>query len=110
MPLFALPDLQGKSSFHIGLISEADDCQSYKQHFPIFGKNGINLEDQWEKDIPESYMGLAPANMPNYFIFLGPNGGPGIGSTVPFLENGARYMIKCVQKLQREWISSMTPK
>ncbi|RVX74091.1 hypothetical protein B0A52_01923 [Exophiala mesophila] len=84
--------------------------QSYKQHFPIFGKKGINLQDQWENDIPESYMGLAPANMPNYFIFLGPNGGPGIGSTVPFLENGARYMIKCVQKLQREWISSMTPK
>ncbi|KAH7350443.1 hypothetical protein BKA66DRAFT_563373 [Pyrenochaeta sp. MPI-SDFR-AT-0127] len=82
----------------------------YKQHFPIIGRNGINLQDQWEEDIPESYVGLAPENMPNFYIFLGPNGGPGVGSTVPFLENGARYMIMCIQKMQREWIKSMVPK
>jgi hypothetical protein len=33
-----------------------------------------------------------------------------VGSTVPFLEHGARYMIKCVQKIQREWLKSMVPK
>ncbi|KAK6369604.1 hypothetical protein LTS17_009510 [Exophiala oligosperma] len=82
----------------------------YQQHFPLIGKNGINLQQQWEDDIPESYVGLAPENMPNYYCFLGPNGGPGVGSAVPFLEFGARYMIKCVQKLQREWLKSMTPK
>ncbi|KPM40130.1 putative sterigmatocystin biosynthesis monooxygenase stcW [Neonectria ditissima] len=82
----------------------------YKQHFPVIGKDGINLQDQWSNDIPESYVGLAPENMPNFFIFLGPNGGPDVGSTVPFLENGAKYMILCIQKLQREWYKSMTAK
>lgn len=83
---------------------------SYRQHFPVIGKNGVNLQHQWDNDIPESYVGLAPENMPNFFVFLGPNGGPGVGSTVPFLENGAKYMIKCIQKLQREWYKSMTAK
>ncbi|UPK95264.1 hypothetical protein LCI18_006199 [Fusarium solani-melongenae] len=82
----------------------------YRQHFPVIGKNGVNLQHQWDNDIPESYVGLVPENMPNFFVFLGPNGGPGVGSTVPFLENGAKYMIQCIQKLQREWYKSMTAK
>ncbi|OAG44504.1 hypothetical protein AYO21_01500 [Fonsecaea monophora] len=81
----------------------------YKVHFPVVGKGGAQLRDQWD-DIPEAYLSMAPENMPNYFIFLGPNGGPGLGSAVPFLENEAKYMIKCIQKLQREWYKSMLPK
>jgi len=45
--------------------------------------------------------------MPNLFIFLGPNGGPGAGSFIAMLENVADYVIKCIQKMQREHISSM---
>ncbi|TPX11474.1 uncharacterized protein E0L32_007893 [Thyridium curvatum] len=82
----------------------------YKQHFPVIGKNGINLQDQWENNIPESYVGIVPENMPNFFVMLGPNGGPGVGSTVPFLESVAKYAIMCIQKLQREWYKSMTVK
>ena len=48
--------------------------------------------------------------MPNYFCFLGPNGGPGLGSAMPFLENEGKYMIKAIQKIQREFIKSMVPK
>lgn len=81
----------------------------YKVHFPVIGKDGASLQDQWA-DIPEAYLSMAPEKMPNYFIFLGPNGGPGLGSAVPFLENEAKYMIKCIQKLQREWYKSMVPK
>jgi cation diffusion facilitator CzcD-associated flavoprotein CzcO len=91
-------------------VANGERAKRYRQHFPVIGKNGINLQEQWDNDIPESYVGLAPENMPNFYVFLGPNGGPGVGSTVPFLENGARYMIACIQKLQREWYKSMTPK
>lgn len=48
--------------------------------------------------------------MPNYFCFLGPNGAAAQGSTVPFLESEVRYVIKAVQKIQREFIKSMVPK
>ncbi|OAL43037.1 FAD/NAD(P)-binding domain-containing protein [Pyrenochaeta sp. DS3sAY3a] len=81
----------------------------YKQHFPVLGKNGTNLQDLWA-DIPEAYLSMAPRQMPNYYCFLGPNGGPGLGSACPFLENEARYMVKVIQKIQREYIKSMTAK
>jgi hypothetical protein len=45
--------------------------------------------------------------MPNFFLYLGPNGGPGAGSTVHFLEIVAEYMIKCILKLQTQYIKSM---
>lgn len=81
----------------------------YKVHFPVIGHGKASLQEQWDV-IPEAYLSIAPENMPNYFLFLGPNGGPGLGSAVPFLENEAKYMIKCIQKLQREWYKSMLPK
>ncbi|KAJ3519792.1 hypothetical protein NM208_g13982 [Fusarium decemcellulare] len=81
----------------------------YKQAFPVIGKNETNLQDVFA-EIPEAYLSLAPRDMPNYYCFLGPNGGPGLGSAVPFLENEARYMIKVIQKIQGEWIKSMLPK
>ncbi|KAH8772069.1 cyclohexanone monooxygenase [Hyaloscypha sp. PMI_1271] len=81
----------------------------YKQHFPVIGKEGVNLQDLWEV-IPEAYLSMAPSHMPNYYCFLGPNGGPGLGSALPFLENEGKYMIKVIQKIQREWIKSMVVK
>lgn len=59
--------------------------------------------------IPEAYLSMAPRLMPNYYIFLGPNGGPGLGSTIPFLELQARYIMQIIQKIQREYIKSMVP-
>lgn len=41
---------------------------SYKPRFPIVGKNGIDLKDKW-KVIPESYLGLAIPDMPNFLTF-----------------------------------------
>ncbi|KAK6386124.1 hypothetical protein LTS17_001698 [Exophiala oligosperma] len=80
----------------------------YKQHFPVHGQYNANLQDLWE-EMPEAYLSMAPRLMPNYYVFLGPNGGPGLGSTVPFLELQARYMIRVIQKIQREYIKSMVP-
>jgi hypothetical protein len=63
----------------------------------------------WD-DFPEAYLSMAPAHMPNYYCFLGPNGGAAQGSNLIFLENEARYIAKVIQKIQREYIKSMTPK
>ena len=63
---------------------------SYRPRFPIIGLGGKNLADVWA-DEPKSYLGLAAAGFPNYFMFAGPNSplgnGPvlsGIGKS-PFL-------------------------
>jgi cation diffusion facilitator CzcD-associated flavoprotein CzcO len=45
--------------------------------------------------------------MPNLFLFLGPNGGPGAGSFIAMLELVVEYVAKCARKMQLEHISSM---
>jgi cation diffusion facilitator CzcD-associated flavoprotein CzcO len=52
-------------------------------------------------------MSLCMPKMPNLFLFLGPNGGPGAGSFIAMLELAVEYTIKCARKMQLEHISSM---
>ncbi|KAL8851131.1 MAG: hypothetical protein Q9221_003934 [Calogaya cf. arnoldii] len=44
---------------------------SFVPRFPIQGHDGINLQTVW-KECPSSYLGIAAAGFPNYFMFLGP--------------------------------------
>ncbi|KAL2421667.1 FAD-binding monooxygenase tazF [Exophiala dermatitidis] len=73
---------------------------------PFVGRGGITLEEAWTP-YPEAYLSLCSPKMPNLFFFLGPNGGPGAGSFIAMLEYTVEYIIKCVKKLQREYIASM---
>lgn len=77
-----------------------------RQPVPILGQDGVSLDDIWNPT-PECYFGICPPKMPNHFRFLGPNGGPGTGSLIHLVETACEYMIKCVQKMQREYIKSM---
>ncbi|KAI6773035.1 hypothetical protein HG530_003993 [Fusarium avenaceum] len=47
---------------------EASFCRSWT----VQGRNGHRLHEAW-KESPEAYFGIAAENMPNYFIFIGPN-------------------------------------
>lgn len=44
---------------------------SYKPRFPLIGQNGVDLREKW-KECPESYLGLAVPDMPNFLTFIGP--------------------------------------
>ncbi|VUC34755.1 unnamed protein product [Clonostachys rosea] len=78
------------------------------QHCPIVGRNGITLDDMY-KPGPQAYMGIAVPYIPNHFMFLGPASAPASGSFIPTLELVMSYIIKCIQKLQRESYSCMEP-
>lgn len=39
---------------------------SFRPHFPIIGRNDINLSEHW-KDRPAAYLSFAVPNFPNYF-------------------------------------------
>jgi cation diffusion facilitator CzcD-associated flavoprotein CzcO len=82
---------------------------SGKPRIPTYGLDGITLAEVYDPT-PEAYLSICPARMPNYFIYLGPNGGPGTGSTIIMLEQVADYICKAVSKLQREGLKSMVPK
>ncbi|KIW75704.1 hypothetical protein Z517_10447 [Fonsecaea pedrosoi CBS 271.37] len=73
---------------------------------PIIGLDGKTLADMWNPD-PQAYLSICVPKMPNFFIFFGPNGGAGSGSAIPFLESVTLYLVKLVQKIQREYIKSM---
>jgi hypothetical protein len=77
--------------------------------FPTYGLDGITLGEVWDPT-PEAYLSMCPEKMPNYFLYLGPNGGPGTGSTIILLEQVANYICKAVSKLQREGLKSMVAK
>lgn len=81
---------------------------SYKV-LPLYGRNGVNLNDLYE-EVAESYLGINPPEMPNYFVPSGPNGIVTTGSFLPVLEFATTYIMSCIEKMQRECIASMTPK
>lgn len=43
---------------------------SYRPRFPIIGRGGVDLRERW-KSRPTSYLAMAAAEMPNYFMFQG---------------------------------------
>lgn len=81
---------------------------SFCPRFPIVGKNGHKLQDIWTKDIPTAYMSCTVAEMPNYFVFMGPNAPIGHGSVLTIAEQVARYIIRMLRKCQVENIKSVT--
>ncbi|KID76808.1 Flavin monooxygenase-like protein, partial [Metarhizium brunneum ARSEF 3297] len=64
---------------------------SFCPRYPVIGKDGISLGDQW-KDKPEAYLSLAVPNFPNHF------------------KHAAKYIIQILHKCQTEGIKSVAPK
>ncbi|PMD35399.1 flavin-binding monooxygenase-like protein [Hyaloscypha variabilis F] len=82
---------------------------SYKPRFPIVGQHGVELGDKW-KVCPESYLGLAVPDMPNFLTFIGPTWPVENGSVMGPLAYVGNYAVKIIKKMQNEFIRSITPK
>ncbi|KAK0385087.1 hypothetical protein NLU13_7565 [Sarocladium strictum] len=81
---------------------------SFKPRFPVVNHEGENLQDKWAVD-PESYLGIAAANYPNYLIFLGPNCPIGNGPVLSAIEAQADYMLKLIDRFQVNNIARFAP-
>jgi len=77
--------------------------------YPVIGRNSVSLAEKWA-DEPESYLSVACPDLPNYFIFTGPNAVVGHGSLVEGLNWTADYMIKWLKKIAQEDIKAVEPK
>ncbi|KAM3069218.1 hypothetical protein ACMFMG_010735 [Clarireedia jacksonii] len=82
---------------------------SYRPRFPIIGKGGVNLQDKWD-DEPDAYYGLAVPDMPNFYLFMGPAWPVHNGSVMGPLVQVGNYIVSCIHKMQREQITSLTPR
>jgi len=81
---------------------------TFKPRFRLQGLNGELLAETW-KDEPASYLGLAAAGFPNYFMFLGPNCPIGNGPVLVGIEAQADYMITFIRKYRQEDIKYARP-
>lgn len=81
---------------------------SFVPSWKIRGPNGSNLESSWKED-PQAYFGLCAAELPNYFIFNGPNSPVGHGNLLQVMWWSAEYMMKWCRKLATEDIRQVSP-
>jgi hypothetical protein len=82
---------------------------TYKNRFPVYGRNGLKLGDKW-REFPDSYLSVTTDGFPNFFMSLGPNSNLGAGNLLMLVEQMARYIGQCMVKLARENIRTMAPK
>ncbi|KAI0684951.1 hypothetical protein BC835DRAFT_1421768 [Cytidiella melzeri] len=82
---------------------------SYHYPFDVVGRNGVKLNDRWTPHA-EAYMSIAVDGFPNLFLMYGPGSGLNTNSLISMLETQAKYISKCVMKLQRERLKWMEPK
>ncbi|KAL5366664.1 hypothetical protein BJX96DRAFT_44220 [Aspergillus floccosus] len=79
---------------------------SFQPRYPVMGRNGISLKDQW-KQFPAAYLSLAVPNFPNHFMFLGPSSPVGHGSILPIIEHATKYMLRMIHKCQTQGVKSV---
>lgn len=80
---------------------------TYRPRFPIIAGDK-NLQDIWAKE-PESYLGMAAADFPNYLVMLGPNCPVGTGALLVGIEAQTNYIVKMIDHWQTHNIRSFTP-
>lgn len=97
-------------NFQVDVIACATGFDvSLKPQWRMIGRNGVNLADEWAVD-PESYLSIAARDMPNYFMFLGPNAVIAHGSLLESINWTAEYILKWIRKISTENIKSLVPK
>ena len=94
--------------FHAIVCATGFDV-SHRPPWPLIGLNGLSLSEAW-KDEPASYLSLAAAQFPNFFMFSGPNAPVGHGSLMSGLGWSAEWMCQWLRKIAAEDIKYVVPK
>ncbi|KAG6811880.1 hypothetical protein H0H92_005406 [Tricholoma furcatifolium] len=82
---------------------------TFMPRFGVKGENGRSMKEHWSKEA-KSYLGMAVAGFPNYFLVIGPNSPIGNGPVLSFIEAKMDYILKFANRWQTENIRSFSPK
>jgi cation diffusion facilitator CzcD-associated flavoprotein CzcO len=69
--------------------------------FQVYGKDGRNLNSEWETEIA-SYKGITISGYPNYFKINGPNTGTGHSSQISYMETMVNYTVEAICSVERD--------
>lgn len=75
---------------------------SYVPRWNVVGKDGFDLAKHFSAPIPKAYMSINVEQMPNYFIFNGPNACAGHGSLLAVMDWTAEHIAKWAKKIATE--------
>ena len=73
----------------------------------VTGKGGVKLGDQWAAKI-QAYRTIHIANMPNFFMMVGPNSGLGHLSIIFMIEQQARYITRLMRHMRNHHLSNVS--
>lgn len=91
---------KGAEDFDLIVCATGFD-NSFRPYWSVTGKNGISLNEKWDGD-PQAYLGICAPDMPNYFMFVGPNSPYAHGDSLPTMEWTAEYILKWCKKIACE--------
>lgn len=97
----------GEEEFDLIVCATGFDV-SFCPYWKLVGRKGRLLEQEWKED-PEAYLGICTHDLPNYFIFNGPNCPVGHGSLLAVMEWTAEYILRWAQKIATEDIRYICP-
>jgi len=72
-----------------------------KAPFAVRGLGGRSLDEVW-KDGAVAYKGMAVSGIPNWFIMMGPNTGPGHTSVLVFTEAQIEHALQAIRAIRDE--------
>lgn len=91
------------------ILATGFEAADFPPSFTVRGKDGRLLSEVWA-DGPEAYLGTAVSGFPNMFFLIGPNTGLGHSSMILMIEAQVRYVVSCIQELERSGAPSMDVK
>jgi cation diffusion facilitator CzcD-associated flavoprotein CzcO len=74
----------------------------------IEGRDGRRLRDVWA-DRVETFRTMMVPGFPNFFLLLGPNSATGHTSALIMIESQVKYVIECLELMEREGIAQLDP-
>lgn len=79
-------------AFDAIILGTGFETERYLWPVNYCGRDGITIEDFWQRDGARSYLGITMPGFPNLFMFYGPNGSPRSGGFYSWAEIWARYI------------------
>ena len=91
-------------------------CTGFEAHaflgpWTVTGRSGRTVREQWGPDDARAYLGITVPDLPNFFMLIGPNTALGHGgSMITIAELQAEYVVRLVERMLHEGISSVEPR
>jgi cation diffusion facilitator CzcD-associated flavoprotein CzcO len=90
----------GNEEFDLIICATGFDT-SFRPYWEVVGQNAISLNEKWKEEA-DAYLGICEPDMPNYFMFVGPNSPVGHGDSLACQEWTAEYILKWCRKIATE--------